>query len=147
MRKHPEQLQGKKQSSNRTTFCWAYPSDLEQFYAFYCARYENISYNDFLHLGLTEALMKLNSIPESEPLYKIIKSRTISLAKIKDKSERKYWAELKKINNGLRIAYDKYKTDANYSNELLLKYQNYFPYIDKFKKSIIFKIIKKFRRK
>lgn len=55
--------------------------------------------------------------------------------------------ELKKINNGLRIAYDKYKTDANYSNELLLKYQNYFPYIDKFKKSIIFKIIKKFRRK
>lgn len=98
MRKHPEQLQGKKQSSNRTTFCWAYPSDLEQFYAFYCARYENISYNDFLHLGLTEALMKLNSIPESEPLYKIIKSRTISLAKIKDKSERKYWAELKKIN-------------------------------------------------
>lgn len=98
MRKHPEQLQGKKQSSNRTTFCWAYPSDLEQFYAFYCARYENISYNDFLYLGLTEALMKLNSIPESEPLYKIIKSRTISLAKIKDKSERKYWAELKKIN-------------------------------------------------
>ena len=98
MRKHPEELQGKKQSSNRTTFCWAYPSDLEQFYAFYCARYENISYNDFLHLGLTEALMKLNSIPESEPLYKIIKSRTISLVKIKDKSERKYWAELKKIN-------------------------------------------------
>ena len=98
MRKHPEQLQGKKQSSNRTTFCWAYPSDLEQFYAFYCARYENISYNDFLHLGLTEALMKLNSIPESEPLYKVIKSRTISLVKIKDKSERKYWAELKKIN-------------------------------------------------
>lgn len=98
MRKHPEQLQEKKQSSNRTSFCWAYPSDLEQFYAFYCARYENISYNDFLHLGLTEALMKLNSIPESEPLYKIIKSRTISLAKIKDKSERKYWAELKKIN-------------------------------------------------
>lgn len=98
MRKHPEQLQGKKQSSNRTTFCWANPSDLEQFYAFYCARYENISYNDFLHLGLTEALMKLNSIPDSEPLYKVIKSRTISLAKIKDKSERKYWAELKKIN-------------------------------------------------
>ena len=91
-------MQEKKQSSNRTTFCWAYPNDLEQFYAFYCARYENISYNDFLHLGLNEALMKLNSIPDSEPLYKVIKSRTISLAKIKDKSERKYWAELKKIN-------------------------------------------------
>lgn len=98
LRKHPEQSLERKQNSNRTAFCWAYPSDLEQFYAFYCARYENISYNDFLHLGLTEALMKLNSIPESEPLYKVIKSRTISLAKIKDKSERKYWAELKKIN-------------------------------------------------
>lgn len=98
LRKHPEQSLERKQNSNRTAFCWAYPSDLEQFYAFYCARYENISYNDFLHLGLTEALMKLNSIPESEPLYKIIKSRTISLVKIKDKSERKYWAELKKIN-------------------------------------------------
>lgn len=98
MKIHPEQLLEKKQQSNRTAFCWSYPSDLEQFYAFYCARYENISYNDFLHLGLTETLMKLNSIPESEPLYKIIKSRTISLAKIKDKSERKYWAELKKIN-------------------------------------------------
>lgn len=98
LRKHPEQSLERKQNSNRTAFCWAYTSDLEQFYAFYCARYENISYNDFLHLGLTEALMKLNSIPESEPLYKIIKSRTISLVKIKDKSERKYWAELKKIN-------------------------------------------------
>ena len=104
-RKHPEQLQEKKQSSNRTTFCWAYPSDLEQFYAFYCARYENISYNDFLHLGLTEALMKLNSIPDSEPLYKVIKSRTINLSKIKDKSERKYWAELKKINSAVNAFY------------------------------------------
>lgn len=97
-KRHPELLAERKQKSNRTAFCWAYPSDLEQFYAFYCARYENISYNNFLHLGLTEALMKLNSIPDSEPLYKVIKSRTISLAKIKDKSERKYWAELKKIN-------------------------------------------------
>lgn len=42
--------------------------------------------------------MKLNSIPESEPLYKIIKSRTIEINKIKDKEERKYWQELKKIN-------------------------------------------------
>lgn len=42
--------------------------------------------------------MKLNSIPESEPYYKVIKSRTIEINKIKDKEERKYWQELKRIN-------------------------------------------------
>lgn len=42
--------------------------------------------------------MKLNSIPESEPLYKIIQSRTIDISKIKDKEERKYWREQKRIN-------------------------------------------------
>ena len=42
--------------------------------------------------------MKLNSIPESEPLYTIIKSRTINLFEIKDKDEKKYWSKLKRIN-------------------------------------------------
>lgn len=42
--------------------------------------------------------MKLNSIPESEPLYTIIKSRVVNLSKIKDKNERKYWRELKRDN-------------------------------------------------
>lgn len=42
--------------------------------------------------------MKLNSIPESEPLYKIIQSRTIDIAKLKDKEERRYWREQKRIN-------------------------------------------------
>lgn len=42
--------------------------------------------------------MKLSSIPENEPLYKIIKSRVIDIKKIKDKEERKYWMELKRIN-------------------------------------------------
>ena len=28
-------------------FCFAYPSDLDQAYAFYCARYENISFKEF----------------------------------------------------------------------------------------------------
>lgn len=42
--------------------------------------------------------MKLGSIPESEPLYTIIKSRAINISKIKDKDERKYWRELKKEN-------------------------------------------------
>ena len=40
----------------------------------------------------------MNSIPESEPLYKILKSRAINPGKIKDKEERKYWQELKRIN-------------------------------------------------
>lgn len=42
--------------------------------------------------------MKINSIPESEPLYKIIQSRTIDINKIKDKEEKKYWREQKRIN-------------------------------------------------
>lgn len=67
-------------------------------YSFYCGRYENISYQEFLKLGFQEFNKKLKSIPESEPLYKIIKSRTINIGSIKDKEERKYWRELKKIN-------------------------------------------------
>ena len=71
---------------------------MDQAYSFYCARYENISYEEFMNLGFFEVKKKMASIPESEPLYKIIKSRTIDLAKIKDKEERKYWKELKRIN-------------------------------------------------
>lgn len=67
-------------------------------YSFYCARYENINYKEFLNLGASEFNMKLSSIPESEPLHKIIKSRTINTGKIKDKEERKYWRELKRAN-------------------------------------------------
>ena len=70
--------------------CFAYPEDLDQMYAFYCARYENITYEEFS--------IKLNSLPESEPLYTIIKSRSINVNKIKDKDERKHWRELQKIN-------------------------------------------------
>ncbi len=55
-------------------------------------------YEEFLNLGYEEFSIKLESIPENEPLYPIIKSRSINLAKIKDKEERKYWRELKRIN-------------------------------------------------
>lgn len=89
---------GAKKKQNKTYFCFAYPRDLEQAYAFYCARYKDIPYNEFLNLGITEFMMKLNSIPESEPLYTILKSRTINIASIKDKEEKKYWNKLKKIN-------------------------------------------------
>ena len=74
------------------------PYDLEQIYSFWCARYENIRYSDFKRLGITEFMMKLNSIPESEPIFNIIKSRVIKLSTIKDKEERKYWRKQKKIN-------------------------------------------------
>lgn len=78
--------------------CLAYPTDLEQVYAFYCARYENISYKDFLHLPVSDFMKKLGSIPESEPLYKILQSRSIKLNEIKDKNERKYWSRMKQAN-------------------------------------------------
>jgi len=84
--------------SHKTIFCFAYPEDLTHAYAFYCARYENIKWEDFLNLGFTEFKKKLGSIPKDEPLYEIIKSRTINVAKIKDKEEKKYWKEMKKIN-------------------------------------------------
>ena len=50
-----------------------------------------------MNIGITEFQRKF-SLPETEPLYKIIKSRTINLGKIKDKNEKKYWQELKRIN-------------------------------------------------
>lgn len=83
---------------NKTIFCWAYQEDLDQAYAFYCSRYENITYEEFMQLGFFELKKKIGSIPESEPLYKIIKSRTIDIAKIKNKDERAYWQELRQIN-------------------------------------------------
>ena len=49
-------------------------------------------------LGYDEFMIKLNSIPEAEPLHKIIKARAINIAKIKDKEERKYWQTLKREN-------------------------------------------------
>lgn len=89
-----------KPTSNirKKIFCFAYPEDLDQAYSFYCSRYENITWEEFLDLGFFEFKKKLSSIPKSEPLYDIIKSRTIELSKIKNKEERKYWKELKRIN-------------------------------------------------
>lgn len=71
---------------------------MEQIYPFMCRNYENISYKELMEMGYEEFSMKLNSIPESEPLYTIFKSRSINTGKIKDKEEKKYWRELKRIN-------------------------------------------------
>lgn len=43
-------------------------------------------------------MMKFDSIPETEPLFTILKSRAINLGEIKDKEERKYWRKLKNAN-------------------------------------------------
>lgn len=67
-----------------------------------------------MRLGYEQFNKKLKSIPESEPLYKIIKSRTIDIGKIKDKDERKYWRELKKIN----AIPDIYKSNEEIEEEL-----------------------------
>lgn len=71
---------------------------MEQIYAFFCSRYGNISYDDLLNMGYEEFSAKLSSIPEDEPIYKIFKSRSIEVNKIKDKEERKYWVEMKQVN-------------------------------------------------
>ena len=67
--KHPAY---KKSTSNKTILSWAYPDDLDQIYAFYCSRYENISWEEFMQLGYFEIRKKIESIPESEPLLRAI---------------------------------------------------------------------------
>ena len=84
------------------------PYDFNQIYAFFCSRYGNISYKDLMNMGYEEFSCKLSSIPESEPLYKIFQSRVIDIGKIKDKEERKYWQEMKRIN---KIPYAIYNND------------------------------------
>ena len=84
--------------SNKTTFSFAYPEDLKSAYAFYCARYKDMSFSEFLELPLSEFMAKMQSMPETEPLYKIIQSRVVEISKIKDKEERDRWRELKRAN-------------------------------------------------
>lgn len=111
--KHP-----RKSKSKKTSFCLGYKEDLEQAYSFYCARYKDIPYSEFLNLGLSEFYMKLNSIPENEPLFKIIKSRIIELGKIKDKNERKYWEDLKRVNKIPDIFKSKEELDLELQNKV-----------------------------
>ena len=108
----------KKPIEHKTIICFAYNKDLIQVYDFYCARYQNIPYNEFLKLGINEVMMKMESIPESEPLYTILKSRVVNLAKIKDKNERKHWRELKEINKIPDIYLPNEELDINMNNKL-----------------------------
>lgn len=115
---YPENKPIEKKSSNETIICFAYKRDLVQIYDFYCARYENIRFNEFMDLGINEVMMKLESIPESEPLFNIIKSRIINLAKIKDKDQRKYWRELKEQNKIPDIYIPNQELNANLNKKL-----------------------------
>lgn len=110
-------IEGKKKK-NKTLLCLPY--DIIDIYDFWCARYQNISYEEFLNIGISEFDMKIKSIPENEPLYTIIKSRAINLSKIKDKNEKKYWQELKKIN---KIPYI-YLSTEELDNQLKSSLQN-----------------------
>ena len=97
---------------SKTIFCFGYQEDLDQAYAFYCSRYENITYDEFLKLGITDFRRKISSIPKDEPLYDIIKSRTININKIKDKEEKKYWKEQKRINEIPQIFWSNQEIDS-----------------------------------
>lgn len=65
-----------------------------------------------MKLGLFEFKKKLSSIPKDEPLYEIIKSRTINIGKIKNKDEKDYWKELKRVNEIPQIYLTTKETDS-----------------------------------
>lgn len=114
---YPDKAQ-EKPKTRETILCYGYPEDLIQVYDFYCARYENIRYKDFLDLGISEIQMKIASIPESEPLYNILKSRIINPAKIKNKEERNHWRELKEKNKIPDIYKPSQELDYNLQTKL-----------------------------
>ena len=113
-----DEFEEKKKKVNNTYICFGYNEDLYQIYDFYCARYRDMKYSEFLDLGITELQMKLMSIPEDEPLFNIIRSRTIKISKIKDKEERKYWQELKNINKIPDIYLSKDELDRKLNEKL-----------------------------
>jgi len=90
------------------------PYDMDKIYPFMCSRYGNMTYNELLEMGYEEFSMKLSSIPNNEPLYEVIKSRVIKLSEIKDKEERRYWRNLKKVN----AIPDIYKSNKDIYKEL-----------------------------
>lgn len=71
-----------------------------------------------MNMGFNEFKIKLNSLPESEPLFKIIKSRSINIMEIKDKEERRYWRSLKKINAIPQLYLSTEELDSNLKSEM-----------------------------
>lgn len=103
---------------NETILCYGYEKDLVQIYDFYCARYENITFNEFLSKGISEVQRKIQSIPESEPLFNIIKSRVINTANIKNKNEKHYWEKMKHDNKIPDIYKPNQELDMNLNKKL-----------------------------
>lgn len=62
--------------------------------------------------------MKIASIPETEPLYEIIKSRVINTRTIKNKEERKHWQNLKEANKIPDIYIPNQELDMNLNKKL-----------------------------
>ena len=85
-----------RKKASKTIIC--IPYDLNDLYCFWCRNYKDISMKEFLKIPASEFQIKIGSIPENDPLYKIVQSRVINLAEIKNKDERKYWSKLKRIN-------------------------------------------------
>ena len=93
------------------------PYDLREIYPFFCRNYGNMKYSDLMKMGYDEFTMKVNSVPNTEPLYNIFKSRTINPGKIKNKEERDYWTELKNAN----AIPDLYKSSKELNYQLMSK--------------------------
>lgn len=60
----------------------------------------------------------MQSIPENEPLFTIIKSRVVNTAKIKNKEERHYWEKLKHDNKIPDIYKPNQELDNNLNKKL-----------------------------
>lgn len=67
---------------------------------------------------MSEFNRKISSIPESEPLYDRIKSRIISLYKIKDKDLREHWQELREAYKIPQIYLSSDELDSKIKEEL-----------------------------
>lgn len=118
-KKYPVVRNSYNEKMNRninTKFCFAYQDDLDDAYAFYCSRYENISYEEFMKLGLFEFKKKLGSIPKNEPLFDKIKARAIKLSEIKDKEEKNYWQKMKRLHEIPQIYLSNQEIDAMLNN-------------------------------
>ena len=111
-------VEKEKGGSSSTQFCFAYYKDIEMAYSFWCSRYENISFKDFMNIGLNEFNIKIANIPEGEPLYKVMQARGINTGTIKDKEERKYWEKMKRENKIPDVYLPEKKTDLDLINKI-----------------------------
>ena len=111
-------VEKEKHNSGATQFCFAYYKDIEMAYSFWCSRYENISFKDFMNTGLNEFNIKIANIPEGEPLYKVMQARGINTGTIKDKEERKYWEKMKRENKIPDVYLPEKKTDLDIINKI-----------------------------